>query len=126
MGTRFIATQESPVPVRVKQKILEATEEETVITSHVTGIRCRVILNELAKAFLDLPEVADRERLMNAPSKLKRAFEDGDIEQGSIAAGQICGMINDIPTCRELIERIVTGAEKILGRLNARCNPPGD
>ncbi|MDP2728006.1 MAG: nitronate monooxygenase, partial [Dehalococcoidia bacterium] len=52
MGTRFIATQESPVPPNIKQRILNATEEDTIVTGHLTGIRCRILKNKLAEGFV--------------------------------------------------------------------------
>lgn len=48
---------------------------------------------------------------------------DGDEENGSIAVGQVCGLVHDIPTCRELIEGIVTGAEKILEAARSKLTP---
>jgi len=118
MGTRFIVTKESPAHPNAKRKILESTEEDTLVTTHVTGVRCRVLFNELAKAFLGLPEITkeERDKLIFEPS-LKYAFVEGNVDRGSMAAGQICGMIDDIPTCKELIERIVTGAERIIEQI---------
>jgi enoyl-[acyl-carrier protein] reductase II len=120
MGTRFIVTKESPAHPNVKQKIIESSEEDTVVTTHITGLRARVIYNKLAEAFLAGDKEKDRSKLLSIPGKLKRAFVDGDIEGGSIAAGQVCGMIDDIPSCQELIERIVHGAEEIVERIATR------
>lgn len=116
MGTRFIATKESPVPLNIKQRIIKASEEDTAVTGHVTGIRCRVLKNKLAESFLELAErqAPAREMLELGIGKLRQAFVEGDEEWGSLACGQVCGMIENIPTCQELIEGIVTQAEKIL------------
>lgn len=115
MGTRFIVTQECPIPLNIKQKLIQASEEETVVTTHFTGLRCRVLKNKLAESFLQMAE--DKEaarRVRSLGDKWKRAFVNGDAEWGSIACGQICGMIDDIPTCQELIERIMAEAEEII------------
>ena len=120
MGTRFAITKESTVHPNFKRKLLESSEEDTVVTSHITGLRVRVVRNPLAEAFMGLDEGKDRKKLLELPGKMKRAVLEGDIERGSIGAGQICGMINDEPTCQELIERIVTGAEKVLERITTK------
>ncbi len=122
MGTRFLATKESPAHPKVKQKLIDSSEEDTIVTTHITGLRARVIRNPLAEAFLGVGEDKDRSKLLSLPGKMRRAFIEGDIEQGTIAAGQICGMINDIPSCQELIERIVSGAEKILEQMTAKIS----
>jgi len=46
--------------------------------------------------------------------RIRQAYVEGDEEWGSLPCGQVCGMIDDIPTCQELIEQIITGAEGIL------------
>lgn len=123
MGTRFMMTQESTVPLNIKQKILKATEEDTVVTGHVTGIRARILKNKLAEGFLDLAErkVSNRDMLMYGAGKVREALVDGDEDWGSIMCGQDCGLIDDIPTCRQVIERTVNQAAEILERLHARC-----
>ena len=120
MGTKFIVTKESPVHPNFKQKLLESSEEDTVVTTHVSGLRARVIRNPLAEAFLGVGEEKDRSKLLTLPHKMARAVMEGDLERGSIGGGQICGMINDMPTCQELIERIVAGAEGVLERVTER------
>lgn len=116
MGTRFIVTQESPVPKNIKQRIIQASEEDTVVTGHITGIRCRVLRNKLTESFRELAErrAPARDMMELGVGKIRRAFVDGEEEESSLVSGQICGMIQDIPTCQELIQRVVSGAEKIL------------
>ncbi len=122
MGTRFIVTQESPVPLNIKQRIIKATEEDTLITGHVTGIRCRVLRNKLAESFLDLQErqAPAREMLELGIGKIRQAYVEGDEEWGSLVCGQVCGMIDNIPTCRELIEKIITEAESVLETIRTK------
>jgi enoyl-[acyl-carrier protein] reductase II len=122
MGTRFIVTQESPVPLNIKRRLLQAGEEDTVVTGHVTGIRCRVLKNKLAEGFLELAErqAPVREMLEFGQGKIRQAFVEGDEDNGSVVCGQICGMITDIPSCQELIQRIIRGAEEILEATRAK------
>lgn len=124
MGTRFIATQESPVPLNIKQRIINSTEEDTVVTGHLTGIRCRVLKNKLAEGFVGLAEkkATDREMLQYGIGKIRAAFIEGDEDWGSIACGQAIGLINDLPTCREVVTRTVEQAMAILGRLQVHVS----
>jgi enoyl-[acyl-carrier protein] reductase II len=126
MGSRFIVTQESPVPQHVKQYLVERTEEETMVTDNLTGVRCRVIRNKFAEKLLEMTrEKADPWEVMKAGvGKMRKAYVEGDLEWGSLAFGQACGMIRDIPTCRELIEGMVKEAEEILGSLEAKIRCP--
>lgn len=55
--------------------------------------------------------------MLSIGSKMQRAFIEGDDEWGSVACGQICGMINDTPTCKDLIEDIVAGAMKMANKI---------
>jgi len=115
MGTRFIVTRESPVPDAIKQRIIRTSEEQTVVTDNLTGVRCRVLRNKLAEQFLDMAgKVSPEEIAKYGQGRFKRAFCDGDDENGTVAMGQVAGLIDDVPTCQELIERIVYGGEAIL------------
>lgn len=122
MGTRFIVTQECPVPQSVKEYYMKATEEETIVSGHVTGVRCRILKNKLAERFIELGEknAPSREFMMLGVGRFRQAFLEGNTEWGSLAAGQVVGMLRDLPTCQELIERIVEGAEQVLGRVSSK------
>ncbi|MFC1919182.1 NAD(P)H-dependent flavin oxidoreductase [Chloroflexota bacterium] len=124
MGTRFICVKESPVPDNVKQFLLSATEEDTLVTGHISGVRMRVLRNKLTEAFIDLEDkrakVAEFEKL--GLGKLKQAYADGDTVGGSLAAGQIVGLVNDIPTCQELLESMISEAKDALGAVWAKSH----
>ena len=124
MGSRFVLTQESLVPQRVKQAILEATEEDTVVTSNFSGVRCRVLRNKLAEELLEAEkrQIQDRAMLSRAAGLFRKALFEGDADWGSVVLGQVCGRLNDIPTCREVIEGVVFGAERLLTSLERRIN----
>jgi enoyl-[acyl-carrier protein] reductase II len=107
MGTRFIVTKESPAHPNSKAKILAAKAEDTMVTGHITGLPVRVIRNRMAEQFLSI-ETTGRSPLeakIFGAGKMKQAFVDGDAEDGSVMAGQICGLIKDEPSCDELIQR---------------------
>ena len=116
MGSRFIVTQEAPVPFHVKEYLIEKCEEDTMVTDNFTGVRCRVIKNKFA---VNLAEMATNhappwEIMKAGVGKIRKAYVDGDLEGGSLAFGQVCGLINEIPTCRELIQTIVREAQEIM------------
>jgi len=116
MGSRFIVTQEAPVPMNVKEHLIERTEEDTVITDNFTGVRCRVIKNKFVDNMLELAKNgADPWEIMQTGvGKIRQAYVEGDIEGGSLAFGQVCGLIQEIPTCRELLDNIIKEAEEAM------------
>ena len=65
-------------------------------------------------------KVSPWEMLQYSKGRFKKAFYEGDLEEGSIACGQVAGIINDIPTCQELIERIVQEAIGIIEPLKEK------
>ncbi len=107
IGTRFIVTKESPVHPNIKQAILAAEAEDTVVTGNITGLPVRVIRNKLAEEFLEM-EASGKSKMEMAlfgSGKMHQAFVEGDAIDGSIMSGQISGMVRDEPSCHELIQR---------------------
>ncbi len=122
IGTRFIVTRESPVPEEVKKLIIEKTEEDMVVTDNFTGVRCRVIRNRFADDLMEMSKnkAAPWEILQKSVGKIRKAYIDGDIEGGSLACGQACGLVDNVPTCRELIKNTVMQAVDIIQQLGAK------
>jgi enoyl-[acyl-carrier protein] reductase II len=118
MGSRFVVSRESPVPLSVKQKVMSSNVEDTVITGNITGLRCRVLKNKLAEEFLKLEQLKASREVMAAfgTGKMRQAFVQGDEVDGSIMIGQVCGMIREVPTCKEIIEEMVSEAREHLER----------
>ncbi len=116
MGSRFVVTQEAPVPLNVKEHLIEKTEEDTIITDNFTGVRCRVIKNKFVDNMLELAKNgADPWEIMQTGvGKIRKAYVDGDIEGGSLVFGQVCGLIREIPTCQELLDNIIREAEEAM------------
>lgn len=125
MGSRFIVTQEAPVPPHVKNYLLNKTEEDTVVTDNLTGVRCRVIKNGFAKNLLDMAQKkADPwETMKYGVGRIRKAYVEGDLEGGSLVFSQVCGLIHDIPTCQGLIESIVAETEEILESIQKKILP---
>jgi len=126
MGSRFVVTQEAPVPLWVKEHLCRRTEEDTLVTDNFTGVRCRVIKNAFAESLTELARNnAHPWEIMKAGvGKIRKAYVEGDIEGGSMAFGQVCGLIKNIPTCQELIDDIIDRAEGVLADLESKIRPP--
>lgn len=119
MGTSFIATEESTAHPRFKQMLIEATEEDTIVTSRFTGKTVRVLKNRLAEYLHRLETEGDKAVELEGFSQRgwwKKTME-GDIDEGMLAAGQIAGLIKDIVPIETLIQRIVKEASAICARL---------
>jgi len=109
LGTRFIVTKESPVHPNIKRKIIESKAEDTLVTGNITGLPVRCLRNKMSLEFAGM-EGSGKDKMEMAlfgSGKMKLAFVDGDAENGSIMAGQIIGMIEDEPSCEELIQRMM-------------------
>ncbi|MEU0514864.1 nitronate monooxygenase family protein [Amycolatopsis sp. NPDC006125] len=121
MGTRFLATAEAPVHDNVKRQLVAATERDTELIFRPLRNTARVASNSVSRevvGILDRGGKFEDVRDLVAGARGRRVFEDGDLELGIWSAGMVQGIINDVPTVAELIERIVTEArELIAGRL---------
>lgn len=126
MGTRFICTRECPVPDNVKRKVVEASEEDTIVTRWVTGVPMRILRNKLGEEHLKKGDINTPSRNIMAlgVAQFRKVFQEGDAEWGSLACGQVAGRIHDIPTCRELLERIVNGAEEVARGILEKASAP--
>lgn len=123
MGTRFMATREAPVHEKVKRAMVEASELDTSLIFRTLRNTARVFKNSVAERVLEIEgrpgetRFEDIQELVQG-AKGRELFEDGDLDRGIWSAGMVVGLIDDIPTCAELIERIVADAESIIdGRL---------
>ena len=125
MGSRFIVTQEAPVPGHVKQYLIDKTEEDTVVTDNLTGVRCRVIKNDFAKRLMEMAKskVDPSEMMQYGVGRIRKAYLEGDLEWGSLAFSQVCGLIQEVPSCQELIDSLVTEAEEIIRSLGKKVHP---
>jgi len=124
MGTRFVATREAPVHENVKLALVRHNETETRLIMRSLRNTERVLHNPAADTVLDIESRSNTriEDLIPYVSGLvgKEMLEDGDVEKGTMAAGQCIGLIRDIPTCRELLDRIMAEAEEIITNSFAR------
>jgi NAD(P)H-dependent flavin oxidoreductase YrpB (nitropropane dioxygenase family) len=118
MGTRFVATKEAPVHENVKRALVDHDERDTRLIMRTLRNTERVLHNPTVDKVLEIESKGDAkiEDLIPHVSGLvgKEMLDDGDMERGVLAAGQSVGLVRDIPTCRELLDRIMAEAEEII------------
>jgi enoyl-[acyl-carrier protein] reductase II len=116
IGTRFLVAHECNVHVNYKEKIITARDTSTTVTGRATGHPVRVIKNKLARDFQELEKrnasLEEYEEL--GKNSLYRAVREGDMDYGSIMAGQSAGMVKKEQTCKEIIEEIFLDAKKLI------------
>jgi nitronate monooxygenase len=117
MGTRFMCTRESPVHDNIKRTIVENTEADTCLILRSLRNSSRVARTALAQSVIDMEKAGagiDQIGPKVAGAKGRRVYEEGDVEEGIWTVGMVQGLIHDIPTCAELVRRIVSGAETLV------------
>jgi len=118
VGTRFLASEEAPVHPNYKQAVLRAGDRATIITGRALGRPVRCLTNKLTKQLARYEaEGRDPEEFESlAVGGLRRAVYEGDLETGSLMAGQVAGLIREIKPAAEIIADMVREAAEILSR----------
>ncbi len=117
MGTRFMCTRESAIHQTVKEQIVAHSERDTQLIFRTMHNTARVANNEISRKVVEIEKSGGKfedVRDLVAGARGRRVFEEGDLDAGIWSAGQVQGLINDIPTCAELVSRMVTEAESII------------
>ena len=123
MGTRFMATKEAPIHQKVKEAIVAGDERSTALILRTLRNTSRVYGNTVAKTAISMEaegKKIDEIGPYIAGAKGRLVYETGDLEQGIWSAGTVMGLIQDIPSCKELVSRIVSEAEGIIKSRLAR------
>lgn len=119
MGTRFCATKEAPIHDNIKRALVEATEHDTRLIFRTMNNTARVLANAISDEVVATErreggcEFEDIRHLV-AGQRGKAALEAGEVDNGVITAGPVIGLIDDIPSCAELIERMMEEARRHL------------
>jgi nitronate monooxygenase len=121
MGTRFIATVEAPVHEKVKQTIVAASELDTRLIMRPLRNTERVLYNPAVEELLEIErsrggELTIQDIIPQVAGVYPRVMVDGDVDSGAWSCGMVAGLIHDVPTCRELIDRIMGEAESLITR----------
>lgn len=115
VGTRFVCAEESTAHDNYKKAIIKASDRSTVVTGRAAGHPVRVIKNKLSKRYEELEKAGVSIEKITAlgAGTLRRAVVDGDVDYGSIMAGQSAGMVRKPEPAADIIRDIVTEAEAL-------------
>ena len=120
MGSRFVATQEAPVHENMKEAILNASEKDTTLIFRSLKNTARVFKNSIALKVREIEakpgdtNFADLRPLVSGKIGKTECIEKGNLEGGIWTVGMVTGLINEIPTCKELLDGMVNEAESII------------
>ncbi len=123
MGTRFMATKEAPIHDNVKQALVKATELDTRLIMRALRNTERVLRNDAVDRLVEIEKAKGKDLKIDdimdqVAGVYPKVMIDGDMDAGAWSCGMMVGLINDIPTVKELIDRIMRDAERIIrGRL---------
>lgn len=122
VGTRFLLSNECNIHENYKEKVIKAKDIDTVITGQITGHPVRVLRNKLARLYdtveaeerrKETPDIERIEKL--GAGALQKAVKEGDVENGSVMAGQIAGMVSKRQSSKEIIDELVSEFDALMG-----------
>lgn len=119
MGTRFMATKEAPIHENVKQAILDATELDTRLIMRPLRNTERVLNNAAVERLLEKEknlgkDIKFEDIIEEVAGVYPKVMQQGTMDAGAWSCGMVVGLIHDIPTCKELIDRIMKEATEII------------
>ena len=120
LGTHFVTTKESIVHENYKQAILKAKDIDSRVTGRTTGHPVRALRNQMTKKYLELEKngAGFEELELLTLGGLRKAVVDGDVVNGSVMAGQSAAMVKEKLTCQELVQKLVTETDALIGGMN--------
>lgn len=121
MGTRFLVSDECKVHENYKDRVLNAKDIDSEVTGTSTSHPVRVLRNKLTREYIRLEKSNANSEEIEALGKgaLRKAVLDGDVNNGSVMAGQIAGLISKKQSCKEIIDELMSELDLVLGRV---CN----
>ncbi len=116
VGTRFICSTECIAHENYKQAVIKAKDRDAVVTGRTTGAPVRALKNKLTREYdkLEKSGASFEEIEQLGIGGLRRAFEEGDVQTGSLMAGQSAAMVNKIEPCADIIRSYFEGTEEII------------
>jgi enoyl-[acyl-carrier protein] reductase II len=126
VGTRFMCATECTIHPDVKARIIKARDRDTVVTGYSTGHPVRVIKNKLAKSIAELDRQNRPEEIeVLGSGKLALCMREGDLEMGSIMAGQSAAMVDCVQPAGEIIDEMIAEAIDVMSGLSAAYEDSG-
>jgi len=123
MGSRFVATKECPCHENIKEELVRRQEFDTTIFGQSIGLQGRALMSDVIQEVIKIEEAGGGlEDLIPLLSglRIKQAWETGDVNFAPLMVGQSIGLIQDIPTCKELLERMGTEALEVMGEVQKK------
>lgn len=119
MGTRFLAAEECVIHEAYKKRVLAAKDIDTVVTGRSTGHPVRCLRNNMTRTYLQKEQegCSFEELELMTLGALRRAVQEGDIQNGTVMAGQCAGLVKKEQTCQEILCEITAQAEKLMYKL---------
>ena len=120
MGSRFVATKEAPVHENMKQAMVDSNETDTTLIFRSLNNTARVFKNAISTEVTSIEarpgdtDFSDLQPLVAGVRGRERCIEQGDIDDGIWTVGTVMGLIDDIPSCEELLQRMVKEAKEVL------------
>ncbi len=116
VGTRFVVAKESIVHENYKQRLIKAKDIDSTVTGRSHGHPIRCLRNKMTREYLKLEQEGKsfEELEYLTLGALRRAVQEGDVQEGTVMAGQIAGMIDKELSCKEIIDEMMEQAEKLL------------
>lgn len=120
IGTCLLASEECPIHENYKQAVVKAKDNGTTVTGRSAGAPVRVIKNSMTREYLKMEsQNVSRDELEQLTlGSLRKAVLDGDTKNGSLMAGQICGLVKEVKPVAQILEEIYEGAKQELSALN--------
>jgi NADH:quinone reductase (non-electrogenic) len=121
MGTRFMATKEAPIHQNVKDALVKASELDTRLVMRPLRNTERVLHNKAVDQILEMErakgkDVKFEDIIAQVGGVYPKIMKDGDMDAGAFSCGMVAGLIHDVPTVKELIDRIMREAEEIISK----------
>ena len=119
IGTVLLASKECPIHENYKQAILKAKDTSTTVTGRINGTPVRILKNKMAKAYIQKEKAgADMMELEKYTlCSLKKAVFEGNVDEGSLMAGQVAGMIHEIKPVKQILEEMMSELQETYSNL---------
>jgi enoyl-[acyl-carrier protein] reductase II len=119
IGTSLLVSEECPIHENYKQELIKSRDNSTTVTGRSLGAPVRILKNPMAREYLKLEAAAaSREELEQITlGGLRRAVFDGDMKNGSVMAGQVCGQLKEVRPLAVILEEMYEGAKKIIDNI---------
>ena len=119
LGTCLLASEECPIHPNYKEAILKASDNDTIVTGRIGGTPVRILKNRMAREYVKQEKAgADKMELEKYTlGSLRRAVFEGDVQTGSLMAGQVAGMVHEIRPLRAIFEDMMSGCQAVVNGL---------